>query len=242
MSSPRFVTTRWSQVLAAQGGDEARARAALEELCRSYWYPLYAYGRRRGLEARAAEDAVQGFFAELLEKDRLALVDRERGRFRGFLVTAFQRYLGHEREKAAAQKRGGGARVLSLDDGDPEARYAREPAHEATPERAFERAWALAVLERALRGLRAAYEERGQATLFEEAKAYLIGEAEAPMAEAAARLGLREGAFRVAVHRLRRRYRAAVRAEVAQTLPAGALEAGEDEVELRELAAALARE
>jgi RNA polymerase sigma factor (sigma-70 family) len=236
----RFVTTRWSMILAAQGpqGSE-QAREALEDLCRTYWYPLYAYARRRGQDAEDAQDAVQGFFSEMLDKERFAVADRERGRFRAFLITAFGNHLSHEREKARALKRGGGRRILSLDPGEPELRYAREPAHEETPERLFERDWAVAVLGTALRGLQQAYAERDQADLFLAAKPYLVGEAEASMTEAAERLDMRVGAFRVAVHRLRRRYQTAVRAEITHTLPDGAFEGGECEVELRALAAAL---
>ena len=236
--SPRFVTTHWSMVLAARG-ESPQARLALEELCRTYWYPLYAYARRRGGSASDAQDAVQGFLAEMLAKESFAVADPERGRFRGFLITAFKRYLGHERDKRAAQKRGGGQALLSLESDDPEARYLREPAHERTPERLFERAWALTILGRPLDRLEAAYRERDQGQLFAAARGYLVGEAEAPMSEAAAALGLKEGAFRVAVHRLRRRFRGAVHEEVAQTLPAGALEGGQAEAELRELARAL---
>lgn len=234
--SPRFLTTRWSVVLSAGAEDREQAGLALEELCRSYWYPLYAYARRHGAEAGEAEDLVQGFFHKLLRTGGLDKADPERGRFRSFLLTGFQRFRLNEAERERALKRGGGRATVSLD-GDGEARLRLEPAHETTPERLFLRDWALTVIERALARVGAGYAERGQQALFEAARAFLSGgRGERTQAEAAVELGLSEGAFRVAVTRLRARYRKALRAEIVDTV---ADDATVDR-ELGELLAALA--
>ncbi len=210
-----FATTRWSLVVAA--GDDAPA--ALSDLIRIYWYPLYAFVRRGGASAEEAQDWVQGFFAALIEKHFLGKADPERGRFRTFLLTAFKRYVSKEREKAAAQKRGGGRIHLSLDFESGEERYRLEPPDDATPERLFERRWALALLERVLAGLQQDYGRRDQATSFAELKPFLAGGAPAPSkSEAAERLGLTPEAFRVALHRLKRRYRDALMAEILATV------------------------
>ena len=207
-----FVSTRWSVVVAAGGPTGADARAALETLCSTYWYPLYADARRRGATSADAADLVQGFFAELLEKDWVAAADPERGRFRAFLLTAFRRHAGHERERDRAQKRGGGA-VLSLDVATAESRLSLEPADTRTPEREFERRFALALLARVLDRVRA--ERPGDADLLP----FVGGPGEArPYAEIAAARGTSESAVKVAVHRLRERWRAAVRAEVRETV------------------------
>jgi len=211
----RFATTRWSVVLAAGDG----AVPALEDLCRAYWYPLYAFARRRGWQPEDAKDLVQGFFARLLERDLLGAVDPERGRFRSFLLTCFRNFMINEAERAAAGKRGGDRVVLSLDHDDPEARFALEPSHGATPERIFERDWALALLASVLADLRAGYRERGKENQFDALKEYLAQPGSgSSYAETARTLEMTEGALRVAVHRMRQRYRAALRTAVADTV------------------------
>lgn len=208
-----FATTRWSVVLAAGGADTSAARDALATLCATYWYPLYAYARRRGADRHAAEDLTQGFFAMLLARGSVAAADPERGRFRAFLLTAFQRFASNERERAAAQKRGGSALALSIDFDQGESRFTNEPSHEMTPEREFERRFALALLARVLERVRA--ERPGDADLLP----YVGGAGDArPYAEIAASRGASEGAVKVAVHRLRARYRECLRAEIRETV------------------------
>lgn len=218
--SPRFATTRWSIVVAAGAGEDTAGRAALESLCRAYWYPLYAFERRGGTRAEDARDLVQGFFAELLEKDVLAQADRDRGRFRTFLIAAFRHFASKEREKARALKRGGGRAPLPLDFEDGESRYLREPADERTPERLFERRWALTLLEEALGRLREEHRVAGREDLFEALRGTLgsAGGPEASYAALGEGLGMSEGAVKVAVHRLRRRYRDVLRAAIAETV------------------------
>ena len=210
-----FRTTRWSVVL----GAGRASGTALTDLCAAYWYPLYAYARRKGHAPDAAEDLTQGFFAELLEKNWVVAADREKGRFRAFLLTAFKRHIGHEREKAAALKRGGGRTRLSLDFEDGERRYSREPAHDLTPERIFDRRWALTLLGRVLDGLAADMEAEGKTSLFEALRPHLTGEpAEETYREIARRLGLSEGGLKTAAHRLRARYRERLRGEISDTV------------------------
>jgi RNA polymerase sigma-70 factor (ECF subfamily) len=209
----RFATTRWSIVVAAGGPTGPDARAALETLCGTYWYPLYAYARRRGQKRAEAEDLVQGFFAELLDRGSVASADPQRGRFRAFLLTAFQRFAVNEHERGAALKRGGGARTLSIDFDDGESRFASEPSHDLTPEREFERRFALALLARVVEFVRA--ERAEDADLLP----YVGGSGDVrPYAEIAARRGTSEGAVKVAVHRLRARYRERLRAEIRETV------------------------
>ncbi len=216
----RFATTHWSVVLAAGRQPSPQSQAALATLCETYWYPLYAYARRRGLSAEDAEDATQGFFAALLEKHYLRSVDRERGRFRSFLLTAFTRFIAKERERALAQRRGGARKVLSLDVELAERRYALEPAEGWTPEKVYERRWALTVLETVMARLRRECSEAGKGHLFESLKSFLTGEPGAPAyRDVANKLGMTQGAIKVAVHRLRRKHRELLRWEVAQTLP-----------------------
>jgi RNA polymerase sigma-70 factor (ECF subfamily) len=227
-----FVSTRWSVVLAAGGPRTPQSRAALETLFETYWTPLYAFARRKGLAAEPAQDAVQGFFGHLLEKASLDAADPERGRFRSFLLVSFKNWISNERERERAEKRGGGRRVLSFD--EAEARL--EPAHDATPERQFERDWALRLLERVLERLRAQYAARGQERLFEALKGHLVpGEAGAHD-EVARALHLQEGAVRVAAHRLRERYRRLLREEILETVG----DPARVEDEIRDLFAALA--
>jgi RNA polymerase sigma-70 factor (ECF subfamily) len=214
----RFATTRWSVVAAAGKSPSPQSRRALEELCASYWYPLYVFTRRRRHAAAEAQDLVQGFFAELLEKGTLAAADEERGRFRTFLLAVYQRFLGHERERARARKRGGGRRIVSFDATDAEDRYRREPFHELTPERIYERRYALTLLDRVLARLESDFASRGRGELFERLKPTLTGGDATRYADLAAELGMSPGAVKVAVHRLRRQYRDALREEIAQTV------------------------
>lgn len=217
--SDDFAPTRWSVVVAAGGRDPETTRAALETLCEAYWYPLYAWARRRGKRAADAEDLTQGFFAELLAKRWVEAADPSRGRFRAFLLTAFQRYVGHVRARDAAQKRGGDRTHLSLDFDDGERRYALEPSHVTTPERLYERRWALTVLERVLERLRRDEEAAGRGEAFVGLRGFLPGGADARShREVAEALGTTEGALKVALHRLRTRYRERLRAEVAETV------------------------
>jgi len=191
----------------------------LEQLCRTYWYPLYAYTRRRGFNPHDAEDLVQGFFAKLIEKEMLARVQREGGRFRAFLLACFNHFLGDQRDSARRLKRGGGREVVSLDAELAEGRYALEPAEVVDPSKIFERRWAFTVLETVLARLKSELEAEGKGPLFQNLQALVVGEpGAARQAEIGARLGLSEGAVAVTVHRLRERYRGLLREEVAQTV------------------------
>jgi len=195
------------------------ARAALEELCRAYWYPLYAFVRRSGERPDDARDLVQGFFARFLAKNYLAELREEGGRFRAYLLGALRHYLANERERERAEKRGGGAELLSLDFHEAEERYAREPADTTTPETLFTRKWALALLGSVLARLQEEQEEKGREAVFEALKPFLAGvDASERLADAARRLGMSENAARVAVHRLRARYRELLIAQVAETV------------------------
>jgi len=194
------------------------AQRAMGELARTYWFPLYAYLRRKGISPSQTEDLVQGFFARLLEKDALAGMDRSKGKFRSFLLASLKNFLANEWDKSRAVKRGGGQEILALDALDAEARYAAEPVDEMTPERVFERRWALAVLEQVLRRLRDEYAGRGQGGVFSALEHVLVGGQKASYGQVAERLGMGEGAVKVAGHRLRRRYRELLREEIAQTV------------------------
>jgi RNA polymerase sigma-70 factor (ECF subfamily) len=230
-----FATTRWSLVVAAQHRSQPEAGQALAELCRLYWYPLYGYIRSRGHGHDEAQDLTQEFFARLLEKDGLAAVDQNKGRFRSFLLAACQHFLANQHDHDRAQKRGGGRQSVSIDFRDADGRYGHEPAHGETPERLFERRWALALLERVLARLRGEYEAAGRGRLFHCLKARLTGDRAVPHAQAAAELGVTEGAIKVAVHRLRQRYRELLRDEIGQTVD----DPGQVEEEIRALFAAL---
>lgn len=237
-SGAHFQSTHWSVVLAAGSTDAPQRRAALEQLCGTYWYPLYAFARRRGLAREEAADLVQGFFALLLERDDLRRADPARGRFRNFLLSALQHALANQRERERALRRGGGQRPLSFDLEAADARFAREPADARTPELAYRRAWAEAALARALSALEAEQQRIGRAAHFRALAPALSAESDAPaQAEVARALGLSENAVKVALHRLRRRFAELLRAEVAGTLE----RPDEIEDELRELFAALAR-
>jgi RNA polymerase sigma-70 factor (ECF subfamily) len=233
--SARFATTRWSLIVAAQQPAAAQALDALADLCRLYWYPLYAYIRRRGHDAGTAEDLTQAFFAHLLEKHALASVSPERGRFRSFLLASCQHFLANERERANALKRGGG-RILSLDLADADGRYRLEPNHDQTPERLFQQQWALSLLARTLSLLRAECEADGKADLFDALKDRLGGDGATHYAIVAARFGLTESAIKSVVHRLRKRYGELLREQIRETV---ATEAEIDD-EVRALFEALA--
>jgi RNA polymerase sigma-70 factor (ECF subfamily) len=214
--SDKFATTQWNVVLAARDGTEGEARRALESLCEAYWYPLYAYLRRRGRGADEARDLTQGFFADLLGRDFLGAVDQSKGRFRSFLLASLEHFLSRDREKEQAQKRGGGARPLPLDVDTAETRYRLEPADERTPEKLFERRWGLTVMERAMDRLAA--EHADQKERFERLKPCLTGSEEASYREVAAVLGMTEAAVKAAVHRLRQGYGRLLREEIADTV------------------------
>ena len=189
-----FSTTQWSRVLSARDGSASEAGHALETLCQTYWYPLYAFVRRQGHDPDAARDLTQAYFTELLEKDFLKEVEPELGRFRSFLLASLKHFLSHERDRAQALKRGGGARLFSLDAEGAEERLSAEAADQLTPEQIFERQWALTVLERALEHLRQEALKSGQENQFEKLKPYLTGDAgRASYREVAADLSLTEG-------------------------------------------------
>lgn len=214
-----FATTRWTLVLSAGRKSSPQSEQALAELCRAYWYPLYAYVRRQGRSREDAEDLVQAFFARFLERNDLEGLDAERGRFRAFLLAALKHFLANEWDRSQRRKRGGGVTHLSLDWQDAEGRYHLEPPDPTPPEPLFDRAWALALLQRVVNRLEAECAAEGRDRLFQHAKGFLtLGAEGRTYAQAARELGLDEGALRVAVHRLRRRYRDLLRDEIAQTL------------------------
>jgi RNA polymerase sigma factor (sigma-70 family) len=214
-----FATTHWSLVLAAGKGASPEAEDALAALCQTYWYPLYAYVRRHGHQPDDAQDLTQAFFARLLEKHYLQSADPERGRFRSFLLTAFKRFLSKERDRERTKRRGGGMKLLALDFEAGERRYKLEPSHEVTAEKIYEQRWALTLLDRVFARLRDEFDQAGKRKEFDCFKVYLSGEAGTPSyQEIAADLVMTEGAVKVAVHRLRRRYRDLVREEIAQTV------------------------
>ncbi|MGC1275123.1 MAG: sigma factor [Planctomycetaceae bacterium] len=217
--SGRFATTRWSVVCAA-GREDSAARLALASLCETYWYPLYAFLRRRGCSREEAEDVTQAFFARLLERGWVRSADRDRGRFRTFLLTALSRFLGKERDKRRAAKRGGGRTPLSLDFEAGESRYQLEPVEEQTPDRLFERRWAMTVLDRVLVRLEEEHaDDPARTAKFAALKPLMTAATEAaPYATVATTLGMTEGAVKVAVHRLRKRYKELLHDEVAQTV------------------------
>jgi RNA polymerase sigma factor (sigma-70 family) len=218
-SAGEFATTHWSVVLAAGDRDAPQAAKALETLCRTYWYPLYAYIRRRGYSPQDAQDLTQGLFAALLAGNYLAQANRARGRFRTFLLTAFGNFLHNEHDRAIALKRGGGREMVSWEEHVAEGRYAQEPAGGLSPEQIFEKRWAATLLERVLARLRAEFEQAERLELFDQLKPHLWGEDEAtPYAQLAARFNMSVSAIKVTVHRLRRRYRDLLRDAIAQTV------------------------
>ncbi len=218
-SHQHFATTHWSLVLEAGHRSAPEADAALETLCRAYWFPLYAFARRRGYSQDDAADLTQEFFSRLIEKSFLESADPERGRFRTFLLTIFQRFLAKESDRSQAIKRGGGLTHLSIDFNDGEMRYVGGLTDEQTPERIFERQWAMTLLQRVVDQLRKEYVSKGKVELFEQCRSFLVGSAATiSSAETARTLNMTEGALRVAIHRLRERYRELLRIEVAGTI------------------------
>jgi RNA polymerase sigma factor (sigma-70 family) len=214
-----FATTHWTVVLAAGRRQTPQSALALEELCRTYWFPLYAYVRRRGHAKAEAEDLTQAFFARLLEKNFLANLHSEKGKFRAFLLAALKHFLANEWDKSQRQKRGGGRPPLSLDWQSADTKFQIAAANAPSPDKAFDREWALALLAKVIERLQRECAAEGKAKLFEQLKTFLMaGGGDPAQAEVAKALGLEEGAVRVAIHRLRKRYRALLRAEIAQTL------------------------
>jgi RNA polymerase sigma factor (sigma-70 family) len=236
MPSSDFLTTHWSIVVRAGRSDDSDARSALAFLCQRYWYPLYAFVRRKGIDAVHAEDLTQEFFARIIEKQFLGRADESRGRFRSFLMQSLQNFLANEWDHAAAQKRGGKRKVLSLDVDTGESKYRVEPADRLTPEKIFDRAWALQLLELVIHRLRNEASDKGKTAEFDVLQAFLAGKhADDSYQAAAKKLGMSFDAVRQAASRLRKRYRELLRAEVAETV------AAEDEIddEIRGLFAAL---
>jgi RNA polymerase sigma factor (sigma-70 family) len=214
-----FTTTHWSVVLAAGQGGSPQAQAALEKLCSTYWYPLYAYVRRQGHGPHDAQDLVQGFFERLLQTHHLQTANREKGKFRSFLLTMLNHYLSDQRDRTEAAKRGGGKTFFSLNADVGEGLLFQEPASSLPPEREFEKRWASALLQAALLRVRGEYEQTGKHAIFEGLKPFLEGEARpGEYAQFGQRLGMSASAVAVAVHRLRQRYREAVRTEIANTV------------------------
>ena len=214
-----FETTHWSTVLAAGHQSTGPGRQALTTLCQTYWYPLYAYLRRRGHNAEDAEDLTQGFFTRMFEKGTLGVADPERGRFRSFLLASLRHYVSHERDHARAEKRGGSTLVLPLALEGAEGRYHREPPDGRTPETLFDQRWALTVLDRVAATLREEFGRRGKEAVFDGLRDHLIGaDDRLSYREIGARLGLSEVAARVAVYRLRRRFGELLRREIGETV------------------------
>lgn len=214
-----FATTRWTLVLSAALGSSPQSERALADLCQAYWYPLYAFVRRRGHSHEEAEDLTQSFFASFLTGNQLSQLSAERGKFRAYLLACLKHFLANEWARVATQKRGGRIEHLSLDWRDAEDRYGLEPPDLVTPDLLYDRAWALALLERVMGLLKQECQKEGKPRLFECANLFLSTRSDAiPYAEAADQLNMEEGAAGVAVHRLRKRYRTLLREEIAQTL------------------------
>jgi RNA polymerase sigma factor (sigma-70 family) len=234
--SSQFPTTRWTLVIAAGDPRRKEARSALVSLCANYWYPLYAFLRRRGHPADQAQDLTQEFFVRVLEGRYLDRADPERGRFRSFLLSSLKFFVADEEDRNRAHKRGGRA-LVSLEFSSGEERYQREPAHDETPERIFERGWALSVLEGVVERLRSEFVQHGRPEHFERLKVFLLGQSDAPYASLAREMNTSEGALKVAIHRLRKRYRELFRQEIADTV----VDPVDVESELRHLASVLAK-
>ena len=233
---PGFVTTQWSLVVAAGNDNTSVARDALAALYGVYWYPLYAYVRRRGRTADDARDVVQAFFLSLLERRDFSRLARERGRFRAFLLASMKHYLANDFGRRQALKRGGGATPCALSLDGAEDRYAREPADPMTPEMLYERRWALTVIDQVLLTIRTEWCDQGRERVFEELRDCLLGtRARGGYAETAARLAMSEGAVKTAVHRLRRRFQTELQKRVAETLS----EPDDSDDEIRSLIRAL---
>jgi RNA polymerase sigma-70 factor (ECF subfamily) len=233
-----FLTTRWSEVLEA-ARDSPSGAAALGEMCRNYWHPVYAFIRRRGFTPSDAEDLTQSFFAHIIANDALAKVERQKGKFRSFVLAALTNFLTNEWAKGTTLKRGGGRQIVSLDDDTGETLHLQEPSAMLTPERHFERRWALTLIERTLDALRKEYALGGKARLFVRIESGLTDEVPASAyAQWGAELGMHEGAVRVALHRLRRRFGDALRREVSLTVS----QPEEIDEEIRSLLAAIGQQ
>lgn len=214
-----FLTTQWSLIVQAGQSGSMQARAALEELCQIYWYPLYVHVRRLGWGDEDSKDLTQQFFARFLENNYLKRADPERGRFRSYLLTSLKHFLTDEWEKLRAQKRGGGQRPISWEGVDPEARYLLEPTENLTPDRIYEKRWAAVLLDNVLKHLRDEQQKAGRAMEFDALKSFVWGDGRAgTYAEVAARLKMEENSVKVAIHRLRRRFRELLRLAVLQTV------------------------
>ena len=231
-----FPTTRWTLVVAAADPQRKDARSALVSLCEGYWYPLYAYVRRRGYPAEQAQDLTQEFFVRVLEGRYLDRADPEKGRFRSFILTSLKFFVADEEDRHRARKRGGGV-LVPLEFSSGEERYQHEPAHDETPERIFERRWALSMLDRVVERLRDEFLQHGRPEHFERLKVFLLGQSDTPYATLASEMHTSEGALKVAIHRLRKRYRDLFRQEIADTV----VDPTEVEFELRFLAAVLSK-
>lgn len=233
-----FVTTRWTLVIRAGDHESPAAQEALQTLCQTYWYPLYAYLRRKGHPPANAEDLVQGLFAQLLRRKALQTVTQAKGRFRSFLLASLNHYVSDERDREQAARRGGCAIKVSLDAVQAEERYALEPIERLTPRELYDRRWALTVIEEVLDRLEEDYVGRGRADFFQSAKGLIHGDDGQPSyAQRAADLGMSEGAFKMAVQRMRTRFRALLLETVSQTVAA----IGDAPEELRELLTAVGR-
>ena len=234
----QFRTTHWSAVLRAGHGDASEAGPALNELCQVYWYPLYAFARRQGCAVAEAEDLTQAFFARLLERNFVAQAEPDKGRFRSFLLTVFKRFLANEWNRQHTQKRGGFQSAIALDAALAESRFDAEPAHGEPPDVLYERQWALTLLDQVMVRLGHEYVESGRARLFERLEACLTRDRAAlPYAGIGAELSLTEAAVKMAMQRLRARYRAILREEIAKTVASP----DEVEAELRDLFAVFQR-
>jgi RNA polymerase sigma-70 factor (ECF subfamily) len=235
-SAVRFTTTSWTIVAQAADRSSPQARQALTALCQTYWYPMYAFVRRLGHSAHEAEDLTQGFFADLLARNSLKGVDPSKGKFRSFLLASLQHFVSNQRDRGRRLKRGGTIPHLSLDLHDAEIRYQREPGHVETPERLFQRRWALTLLARVLERLEHEAHSENKGPLFERLQPSLVGESDAASyAHVGAELGMSAGAVKVAAHRLRRRFRALLQEEIGRTLT----DPGDFQEEINELYLAL---
>lgn len=217
-SKARFQTTQWSVVLAAAHRSSAGSRDALATLCRIYWYPVYAYVRRRGFHHDQASDLTQGFFTSMIEGNTFRNAAPERGKFRSYLLGAVKHFLSHEWHYARAQKRGGGREMFRLDSEDAQQRYAMEPWHDLTPEKLFDRQWAMTVLELAMEELRRQFAREGKERFFHLLKDFLTGGSNEAYKAVGAELGMEEGTVKVTAHRLRKRYAELLRRQILQTV------------------------
>jgi DNA-directed RNA polymerase specialized sigma24 family protein len=232
-----FATTHWSVVLASAGEDSLQAAAALEQLCRTYWYPLYYHVRRRGYGHEDAQDLTQGFLAQLLAHRSFGRADASKGRFRSFLLAGLNCFLADQRDRASAQKRGGQATLAFIDAGDADERYRLEPAEDRSPDKLFARQWALTLLDQVLARLEGEFREAGKLELFQRLRVFPVaGKGEASYAEAGAALGMSGEAMKKAVHRMRHRYYALFREKIAHTVA----DPAEVEDEMRYLCAVIA--